>query len=117
MPAVLLQVNFDLDYGVNEDRELTVRRAHEHISSMPGLIWKAWLRDPERGRGGGIYLFVDEASARAWGDGRFETMAQRMPWCSNVTWEYFPVDEELSRITKALPKDLSAVPPSVASRA
>lgn len=103
MSTVLLQVNFDLDFSENEDRSETIRRAHKHISEMPGLIWKAWLRNPETGRGGGIYLFKDSESAHAWGDGRFETMSQRMPWCRNVTWEYFPVDQELSRITKAIP--------------
>lgn len=103
MNAVVLQVNFDLDFSVNEDRSETILRAHKHISEMPGLIWKAWLRNPETGRGGGIYLFKDSESAHAWGDGRFETMSQRMPWCKNVTWEYFPVDEELSYITKAIP--------------
>jgi Putative mono-oxygenase ydhR len=100
---VMLQVNFDLDFSHNEDRAETISRARKHISEMPGLVWKLWLRDPETGRGGGFYLFKDRASADAWGKGRFETMAERMPWCSNVKWEYVEVDEELSRICQAVP--------------
>lgn len=101
---VILQVNFDLDFDHNEHRVETLARAKHHIEEMPGLIWKLWLRDKASGRGGGIYLFKDRASAEAWGVGRMETMAKRMPWCSNITWEYVEVDEELSRVTKAIPE-------------
>jgi hypothetical protein len=100
---VMLQVNFDLNFSRNEDRAETLRRAKKHSEEMPGLIWKLWLRDQGSGRGGGFYLFKDRASAEAWGKGRFETMSARMPWCTNVTWEYVEVDEELSRVTKAIP--------------
>lgn len=102
MAAVLLQVNFDLDFSANEGRTDTIERAHKHANEMPGLIWKVWLRDPASGRGGGLYLFKDRASAEAWGVGRMETMETRMPWCTNVTWEYFEVDEELTRATRGM---------------
>lgn len=102
MAMVLLQVNFDVDFAKQEKAERTLERAGK-VAEIPGLIWKVWLRDPERGRGGGIYLFEDEASAHAWGDGRFETMAERMPWTSNIRAEYLRVEETLSSLTRAIP--------------
>lgn len=102
MSKVLLQVNFDLDPSRNEDLELTLTRA-EKLARTPGLIWKVWLRDEERRRGGGVYLFEDAASAHAWADGRFETMAQRMPWSSNIKVEITPVQEALSSVTRGIP--------------
>lgn len=106
MTMVALQVNFDLDYNTIEDRAETEARAKRHIEELPGLVWKLWLRDPASKRAGGIYLFKDRQSAEAWGNSRLETMHERMPWASNITWEYFGVDEGLSRITKALPERL-----------
>ncbi len=100
MTKVLLQVNFDIDPAIAEKSADAVQRAHA-VAELPGLIWKVWLRDRQSGRGGGIYLFEDRASAEAWGKGRFETMAARMPWSSKVTYEYFDVEEDLSRITRA----------------
>ena len=108
MTRVLLQVNFDLDPARNEDFEATARRA-EALRDVPGLIWKLWLRDSVTHRAGGLYLFADRASADRWANGRFETMAERMPWSANITHEFFEVEERLSRITGAALDPLPAV--------
>ena len=38
----------------------------ESIAEEPGLIWKIWTENAQDSTAGGIYLFSDEASARAY---------------------------------------------------
>lgn len=47
----------------------------EKLRAVPGLVWKIWTYDEESGRGAGIYLFEDEASARAYLGEMVPTMA------------------------------------------
>lgn len=96
MAKVILQVNFDLDYSKNEDIKATIIRAHK-LLDLPGLIWKVWLRDRKTGRGGGIYLFDNRASAEAWIKGGFSQF--KAAWLNNTKYDVFEIDEELSQIT------------------
>ncbi len=100
MARTILHVTFDFDFERNEDRAVTIARAYEHTRSLPGMVWKVWLRDRETGRGGGIYLFEDRETAQAWVDESFAGQPAQ-PWTSNLTYELLTIDEELSTITKA----------------
>lgn len=102
MGRVIAQVNYNSDFSVERPREEKIQMA-ESRATIPGFIWKVWLRNKDEGRGGGIFLFEDRASAEAWVEGRKTRVFH--PSTSNITVELFDVDEELSRISRA-PIDL-----------
>ena len=48
-----------------------------------------------------IYLFDDEAHARAWGDGPMKQALASHPGIGDIEVRYYDVDTELSAITHA----------------
>ena len=68
-------------------------------ADLPGLQWKLWISDDAAGTRGGIYLFDDPATARAWGDGAPQRLAAL--GATDVTVRYFEVNEEQSALTHA----------------
>jgi hypothetical protein len=101
MPKTILQVNSDYHFDSTEHEtvERSLQRAHA-LADLHGLIWKVWLRDEGSHRGGGILLFEDRESAERWVDAAF-TRGDGQPWTSNVKWELFDIDDQLSAITHA----------------
>lgn len=96
-----LQVNYARTLGSADPAQRERNRlAAEHISEVPGLIWKIWGSDDERGQAAGLYLFADETSARAWGEGPMRTSLAAMPGVSDIRASYFDVDEALSARTR-----------------
>lgn len=102
MGKVIAQVNYNSTYKDEKSRE-EKRLMAESRATIPGFIWKVWLRNEETGRGGGLFLFEDRASADAWVEGR--KTRKFAPSTSNITVELFDVDEELTRISRG-PIDL-----------
>lgn len=102
MGRVIAQVNYSTDYAQERPRE-EKRAMAESRATIPGFIWKVWLRNEEEGRGGGIFLFEDRASAEAWLAARADRKFH--PATKDITVELFDVDEELTRISKG-PIDL-----------
>jgi len=81
----------------------------KHLSTIPGLRWKIYLNNPETGEVGGIYLFEDEASLKAYLDGPLMTQRKKGKWgdgkrvvspIKDVTIKQFDVTEELTGITR-----------------
>jgi hypothetical protein len=105
MGRVIAQVNYSSDFQSEVAREEKLKTA-ETRKTIPGFIWKVWLRDEKAGRGGGLFLFEDRASAEAWLAARADRKFS--PSTTNITVELFDVDEELSRVSRA-PIDLEAV--------
>lgn len=102
MGKVIAQVNYNSTFTDEKPREEKILAA-ESRANIPGFIWKVWLRSEENGRGGGLFLFEDRASADAWVEGRATRVFS--PTTSNITVELFDVDEELTRISRG-PIDL-----------
>ena len=46
----------------------TLREMMDELPVIPGLCWKIWTEDADRGQVGGIYRFADSLSARAYRD-------------------------------------------------
>lgn len=67
------------------------------IADVPGLRWKVWTISEERGEAGGVYLFEDAASMRAFLDGEIITEMKGDPSLSIKT---FDVIEELTATTR-----------------
>ncbi len=78
---------------------------HAHVfgpkGEVKGLIWKIWLMNPREKAAGGIYLFKDEASARAYVNGPIVKGALKCPECSVYDiqvrmWDILPAQTKIT---------------------
>jgi hypothetical protein len=99
--AVLLQVNYTPNPQPGSQAEASRLASAEYLASnVAGLQWKVWIGSTAENLRGGIYLFDDMASARAWGEGKLrERLAANGG--TNISLIYFDVDDKLSAITRA----------------
>jgi Putative mono-oxygenase ydhR len=70
------------------------------IAQVPGLRWKIWLLNQVESRGGGIYLFDDEESARAYLEGPIIAAMKSLPILSELSVTSSSVLEEPTAITR-----------------
>jgi hypothetical protein len=71
------------------------------IAGVPGLVWKIWGIDRDRGIGASAYLFASEASARAFIAGPMLERLRSRPDVTDVSFELATVDQDLSEMTGA----------------
>ncbi len=64
--SVLLQVDFPYPGPWGAQMSETMQGLAESIANEPGLLWKIWTENEASGEAGGIYLFIDRASADAY---------------------------------------------------
>lgn len=69
------------------------------ISDEPGLLWKIWTENEAAGEAGGIYVFTDEASARAYLDMHAKRLEQA--GCTAIRGKIFDVNAALSKLNRA----------------
>lgn len=97
----LVQVNFQHQKSATaEAQQAALERAHK-IAQVSGLIWKVWIDDGNRQEAGGIYLFQDEAAARAYLEGEIFTRLKEMPGVSAMQVKLFDVNAAPSAVTRA----------------
>jgi hypothetical protein len=100
-PKVNVQIQFDLRSPAE------YRGLADHVASalaaVPGLLWKIWILDEERARGGGVYLFADRAAATAYLEGPIVSGLRGNPAVSGIEVRLFDVLEGPSAITRGLP--------------
>jgi len=65
MPTVL-QIDFPMPGPWGEEMANAFGDLAGIIGRAPGLRWKIWTENEEEGVGGGIYLFEDDESAKAY---------------------------------------------------
>jgi hypothetical protein len=100
MSKQLLQVNFKLREGMDLDSpegQQTMQAWVQEAAEFPGLIWKIWIDNEERGEYGGIYLFEDEQSLENYLDSDSMAQTQRM---RDVSIKRFDIAEEPTRMTR-----------------
>ncbi len=66
MTQKLLQVDFSYSGPFGQDMAEALRELAASINEEPGMIWKIWTESQAGQRGGGVYLFADQASAEAY---------------------------------------------------
>ncbi|MCB1675563.1 MAG: monooxygenase [Halioglobus sp.] len=61
-------IQFDFSYGgpFGQDMASAMQDLARSIVDEPGFIWKIWTENELEREAGGIYLFADEPSARAY---------------------------------------------------
>jgi hypothetical protein len=98
----LLVVRYGRQLGHDDpDQAHGFTAAAEKIAEVPGLAWKLWSYDDDAKVATSVYLFEDEESARAWGDGPMKPALSSHEGIGEIEVSYFDVDEELSAITRA----------------
>jgi hypothetical protein len=95
-----LQIQFDLRCTPAEYCALAEHAAGA-IAAVPGLLWKVWLLDEERARGGGTYLFTDRDAAIAYVEGPIVSRLRGNPAVAGVEVRMFDVLDGPSVITRA----------------
>lgn len=94
----LLQVDFDFEGPFGAEMADMLAGLAESINKEPGIIWKIWTESQKDRLGGGIYLFEDEQSAKAYlkmHSARLQGMGVKQ-----VRGKIFDVNRALTRITK-----------------
>jgi hypothetical protein len=108
MTQKILQINFRLSVPA-KDYEQACLPAAQPIADTPGLRWKVWLMDEANHEAGGIYLFDDEKSVRAFLDGPIVAAVKSNPAISNISAKTFDVMDALSAVTRAPMREGSRV--------
>jgi hypothetical protein len=69
---------------------------------VKGLLWKIWLMNEAEKTAGGIYLFEDEASVKAYLNGPIFTAIPECPQCSayDIEAKVFDILPEHTKITR-----------------
>jgi hypothetical protein len=96
--AKLLQITFPFQGPFGRQMTETFSALAQSISRETGIVWKIWTENEDAREAGGIYLFEDEKSARAY----LEKHAARLKAAgiSEISAKIFDVNSELSRITR-----------------
>lgn len=63
---ILLQIDFPFQGPWGDELSVAMQGLAQSIAQEPGLVWKIWTENPDRGEAGGIYLFTDRPSAEAY---------------------------------------------------
>ena len=93
-------VQFDFKFNGPFGREMAAALAGlaRSINEEPGLVWKIWTENSQSREAGGIYVFTDEPSARAYVDKHPERLKTFGITAVNV--KLFDINEELTRLTR-----------------
>lgn len=93
-------VTFTLDGPTEEQFREACREDAEVFAGLPGLLAKIWLRDPETGTYGGLYLWQDRDAYEAYTRSDVFRAIQDDPSFAGVTSRGFDHFEELTKATQ-----------------
>lgn len=96
--ATLLQVDFPSDGPFGAAMAEAYAELAASISTEPGLVWKIWTENAAERTAGGIYLFTDEESARAYA--RMHTARLEGFGVTGIRAMVFDVNEPLTATTR-----------------
>lgn len=99
MSARLMQLNFK--FSVSKDEyEQAVSPLASKFAAVDGLRWKIWMVNEAEQEAGGIYLFNDEPSLKAFLEGPLVAQVTSHPALSNFSVKHFDVMEKATAITR-----------------
>jgi hypothetical protein len=99
MAKKILQINVRFNVSAAELAQ-EFEAAAVPIAEVPGLKWKVFGMDEERGEAAGIYLFEDDASLKSYIEGPIMARMKTLEAFSDITMKYFDVVEEATAITR-----------------
>ena len=95
--ATLVQIDFPFPGPFGEALTAAVAELAQSIRNEPGLVWKIWTENARTKEAGGIYVFSDDAAARAYVDKHRERL--KSFGITSVNVKTFDINEGLTRIT------------------
>jgi hypothetical protein len=95
----LVQFDFPFQGPFGDDMAAALKDLAESINGEPGFLWKIWTENAEAKEGGGIYLFEDDASAKAYV--AKHTARLQAFGVTTANAKVFDVNQQLSRINRA----------------
>lgn len=99
MAEQILQLNFKFSIPKAEYEQIASSLAGT-FADLAGLRWKVWLLNEEANEAGGIYLFEDEASVKAFLDGPLAASVSSHPAFSEMSIKQFAVIADATATTR-----------------
>ena len=99
MAKKILQINLRFNVSAGELVKQFVTAAG-FIAEVPGLKWKIFCMNKERGEGAGIYLFEDDDALKSYLEGPIIAGMKDKKAFSDITMKTFDVAEESTAITR-----------------
>jgi len=95
----ILQINMNYSIPVADLSQAFMGLA-QPIADMKGLKWKVWLHNAEEKSCGGVYLFEDDASVKAYLDSDIVKGLATNSALSNISVKVFDVLPDHSKVTR-----------------
>jgi len=99
MPGRILQINFKFNVSRAEYDQAASSLAGD-FATLAGLRWKVWIMNEADREAGGIYMFEDEASVKAFLEGPLAAKVTSHPALSDFSVKQFDVMEDVTKITR-----------------
>lgn len=99
MSKKILQLNFKFSVSRAEYEQAVSPLASE-FAALKGLVWKIWIMNEAESEAGGIYLFNDESSLKAYLEGPLAAQVKSHPAISDMSAKVFDVMDEVTAITR-----------------
>jgi hypothetical protein len=99
MSTTILQINFKFNVA-RADYEKAVSPLAGEFAAVAGLRWKVWLMNESKSESGGIMLFDNEASAKAYLAGPLAAKVTGHPALSDFSVKQFNVMEGETATTR-----------------
>ncbi len=100
MPQKIVQINGRLVVPAEEFERQNGAEGAQFFADVPGLLWKIWLINKERGEAGGLYLFADEFTYNEYLNGPIVAQLYDYPLWTDVNvkgFDYLPVQSAITR--------------------
>jgi len=94
-----MQLNFKFSVSGSEYEQAVSPLANQ-FAAVAGLRWKIWMINEAEGEAGGIYLFEDEASVKAFLEGPLAAQVTSHPALSDFSVKQFDVMEKVTAVTR-----------------
>lgn len=95
--AKLLQIDFPFQGPFGDEMSAALTDLAQSITQEQGFIWKVWTENQDNQEAGGIYLFENEETAKAYLE--MHTARLKQFGVMKINAKIFDVNEPLSKIT------------------
>lgn len=99
MAERILQLNFKFSV-TRAEYEQAASSLADKFADVAGLRWKIWLMNEAESEAGGIYLFNDESSLKAFLEGPLAAQVKSHPAFSDMSAKVFEAMPDVTAITR-----------------
>jgi hypothetical protein len=99
MSAKVLQISFKFNVP-RAEYEKAVAPLADEFAKLDGLRWKIWTMNEAESVAGGVYLFNDEASLKAYLEGPLAAQVTSHPALSDFVVKQFDTLDDVTAVTR-----------------